>query len=96
MILVMLLLVLTIVRGTGSDVYIIFSFEGRGGGGRFVPPSNKRLMQNHCQCRQCRFVVYKLFFSYIDHVFHYFYKICLFYLSDSWCFDSGQIPGAFL
>ena len=33
MILVMLLLVLTIVRGTGGDLYVILLFEGRGGGG---------------------------------------------------------------
>ena len=33
MILVMLLLVFTIVRGTGGDLYIILLFEGRGGGG---------------------------------------------------------------
>ena len=47
MILVMLLLVLTIVRGTGSDLYLILLFEGMvgGGGGRFVPPSNKRVTQ---------------------------------------------------
>ena len=46
MILVMLLLVLTIVRGTGGDLYIILLFEGRGGGGRFfVPPLNKRMTQ---------------------------------------------------
>ena len=33
MILEMLLLVLTIVRGTGGDLYVILLFEGRGGGG---------------------------------------------------------------
>ena len=32
MILVMLLLVLTIVRGTGGDLYVILLFEGGGGG----------------------------------------------------------------
>ena len=32
MILVMLLLVLTIVRGTGGNLYVILLFEGRGGG----------------------------------------------------------------
>ena len=35
MILVMLLLVLTIVRGTGGDLYVILLFEGGGGGGGF-------------------------------------------------------------
>ena len=50
MILVMLLLVLTIVRGTGGDLYVILLFEGRGGGGGgggrfFVPPLNKRMTQ---------------------------------------------------
>ena len=33
MILLMLLLVLTIVRGTGGYLYVILLFEGRGGGG---------------------------------------------------------------
>ena len=48
----MLLLVLTIVQGTGGDLYVILLFEGRGGGGRFVPPSNKRMTKkNRCQCR---------------------------------------------
>ena len=44
MILVMLLLVLTIVWGTGGFLYVILLFEGRGGG-KFVPPSNKRMTQ---------------------------------------------------
>ena len=44
MILVMLLLVLTIVRGTGSYLYLILLFEGMVGG-RFVPSSNKRMTQ---------------------------------------------------
>ena len=67
MILVMLLLVLTIVRGTGGDLYVILLIEGRGGGGgRFVPPSNKRMTQKItasaggyiCIARQWRFLVF--------------------------------------
>ena len=63
MILVMLLLVLTIVRGTGSDLYLILLFKGMVEG-RFVPPSNKRMMQIAASAggyiriaRQCRFLV---------------------------------------
>ena len=39
MILLMLLLVLTIVRGTGGYLYVILLFEGRGGGGEVLCPS---------------------------------------------------------
>ena len=34
----------SIVQGTGSDLYLILLFEGMVGG-RFVPPSNKRMTQ---------------------------------------------------
>ena len=33
----MLLLVLTIVQGTGGDLYIVLLFEGRVGGGKVFP-----------------------------------------------------------
>ena len=52
--------VLTIIQGTGSDLYLILLFEGMVGG-RFVPPLNKRMMQIAASAggfaRQCRFLV---------------------------------------
>ena len=63
MILVMLLLVLTIIQGTGRDLYLILLFEEMVGG-RFVPPLNKRMTQIAVStrgyiriARQCRFLV---------------------------------------
>ena len=63
MILVMLLLVLTIIQGTGNDLYLILLFEGMVGG-RFVPPLNKRMTQIAASAGgyiriawQCRFLV---------------------------------------
>ena len=55
--------VLTIIQGTGSDLYLFLLFEGIVGG-RFVPPLNKRMTQIAASAggyiriaRQCRFLV---------------------------------------
>ena len=80
MILVMLLLVLTIVRGTGGDLYVILLFRGKGGGGSLSLLWTKGWRKNCCQCRgihsHCaameissfgRFVKYFLDLQIVDH-----------------------------
>ena len=81
MILVMLLLVLTIVRGTGSDLYIIILFEGRGGGVGLSLLRTKGWRKIAASAggyiriaRQCRFLVVKHQMEDFFFFFYFMYK----------------------